>query len=193
MKKKIVFILAIMGMKIRKKEMESFHVQTSVRAIESEYKDVVRTFNNLRNIKDKTKLLSKLDCLVELCDFALYSIFIFNVLTEKYDFRNYKELVKTYQGVIETAKNRARTTREKLWTEKRTKYFGVRANSTTQKVPPEFSGTRELVVVSSNGKAAIKEHKGDFICDHIHSVDDLNSYYKNPKSVNGKACPMCNE
>lgn len=66
--------------------------------------------------------------------------------------------------------------------------FGI--DSKIEKVPREFSGSRQLVIISNNGKSAIKEHNGDFICDHIHSTDHLNLYYQNTNSQKGP-CPQC--
>jgi len=68
------------------------------------------------------------------------------------------------------------------------------------KVPEKFTGGKKLIVVSNNQGCRIKNHKGEFICNHIHSEQKLiNHFYANISGKDEKKgtapvpdpCPTC--
>lgn len=161
------------------------------RTLESKYAQL-KKYMRLDETRYRSLLLNELRHFIQLSEFAVYYTTIFSTFVRQKGRKDYETIASTYYTSIlkmqETAGKKELSLIRTGWARK-----GYGINFEIHKVPEGFSESRNLVVVSSNATAVIKEHNGDFICDHVHSVDELDAYYKSHENIGKHACPMCSE
>lgn len=64
------------------------------------------------------------------------------------------------------------------------------ASALPAKVPSSHSGGQRLVVAGTPSECHIAVHKGDPICEHVHTLSDLMNFYADPAPLR-IACPAC--